>query len=99
MAMSRHYSFKTGSIPGNPISTKFAFVFGSSREEQREVENILCLLFIWTWNSKPTMQVHFSINFVNSLFLASLCFTDSLGLCKTAAADEKSFIGTMLGIA
>lgn len=31
IAMSRHSSFKTGSIPGKPISTKFASVFGEDK--------------------------------------------------------------------
>ena len=41
IAISRQFSFRTGNIPGSPISTKFAWEFGSSRVEHKEAKEIL----------------------------------------------------------
>jgi len=82
MARSRHSSFRTGSIPGTPISTKFAWVLGSAPKVFREVENILCFVFIYTWNSKSTLHYQDSISLESSFLRSSLALRVSLTEAK-----------------
>lgn len=46
IAIFKHSSFKTGSMPGRAKSTKFAWMFASANCDANEFEKSLCFEFI-----------------------------------------------------
>lgn len=71
IARSRHSSFKTGSMPGRPKSTKFAWVFGSIRFVQRAAKLAKLKKKALTWKHF-VLSLHLHVEFEAYLQLPGL---------------------------